>query len=146
MASKQQKKLQKQKAREKSSHDKVLRLRAKKRAIDKEEREEFRKNKLIKKIKRDMEGLDIWADEVYQKMPEKTLKQLQHNAKILQALEEEYEEEMKSRNNLQSELKEEGAENLGEMVDVMHKRASDDAVLNVIKAPEVSDANSTVDS
>jgi hypothetical protein len=115
--SKQQKKLQKQKKRDQASKEKVLKLRAKKRAIAKEEKDEWRKDKIIKKIKHDMEGLDLWADEVYEKMPENTLKQLQHNAKILRALEDEYEAEMKTRKDRQENLKEEGAATLNEMID-----------------------------
>jgi hypothetical protein len=96
MATKKQK-LRKQHQREKSSKEKVLKLRAKKRAFDKEQHDTFKKQKMIKRIKKQMDGLDLWADEVYEKLPESTLKQLEHNAHILKALEEQHEAQFKER-------------------------------------------------
>lgn len=118
--SKTQKQLQKKKAREKSAKEKVAKIRTQIRAAAKEKREEFRKDKLIRKIKRDMEGLDVWADDIYKKMPVKTLEQLQHNAKILKSLEEDYESQMNERKERQQAFKDQGIDTLDGMVEAMH--------------------------
>lgn len=131
MATKLQKKQQKQKERDQKSKAKVLQLRTKTRAKAKEEREEFRKDKLIKKIKRNMEGLDVWADEVYKKMPKETLEQLSHNAKILRALEEEYEAEMKKKRDLQEEFKAKGIDTLDGMLHAVQEKIAQEKQLEL---------------
>ena len=108
MVSKEQKKIQKKKAKEKETRKKILAKRAASRAKTKEEREDHRRDKRVKKFQREMAGMDIWEDEVLKKMPDKTFDQLEHNAKILKALEEEHEKEMDEKRNLNEGLESKG--------------------------------------
>jgi hypothetical protein len=125
MASKQQKQMQKKKEREKAGKAKVIKLRNIKRAKEKEEHDEWKKDKAIKRLKRDMAGLDIWADAVYKKMPMSVIEQLRHNAKILQALEDEYEENAKEKEKLRKEFEEKGITSLEDMMEHLHMNIAD---------------------
>jgi hypothetical protein len=104
MVSKEQKKMKKKKAREKDSKKKVLAKREQLRAKAREKRQEEKRDKRIKKLQNDMAGLDVWEDEVLKKMPDKTLEQLEHNAKILRAIEEDHEAEMGKKKKLNEDL------------------------------------------
>lgn len=114
MVSKAQKKMNKKKAREKDSKKKVLLKREQLRAKAREERQEKQRDKRIKKLQEDMGELDIWADDVYKNVSEDSLKQLEHNAKILKGLEEESENEAAKKEVLNEELEEKGCKTLDE--------------------------------
>ena len=114
MVSKAQKKMNKQKAREKASKKKVLLKREHLRAKVREERQEKRRDKRIKKLQEDMGELDIWADDVYKNVSEDSLRQLEHNAKLLKALEEESEKESAEKEVRNEDLEKKGHKTLNQ--------------------------------
>jgi hypothetical protein len=152
MASKAQKKMNKQKAREKESKKKVLLRREHLRAKVREEREEKRQDKRIKKLQEDMGELDIWADDVYKNVSEDSLRQLEHNAKLLKALEEESEKESAEKEVCNEDLEKKGHKTLNEKLQhlvggpdqfemrsgilIAPKQARDVSDVEVIKAPK----------
>ena len=83
MASKTQRKLQKIKEREKEAHQKVLARREVLRASVREERDEVRKEKRIKKLQKDLERFDqIMSDRELGAVSEDTISQLERNVEI----------------------------------------------------------------
>lgn len=152
MVSKAQKKMNKQKAREKASKKKVLVKREHLRAKVREERQENRRDKRIKKLQKDMGDLDIWADDVYKNVSEDSLKQLEHNAKILKVLEEESEKESAEKEVRNEDLEKKGHKTLNEKLQhfvggpdqfetrsgilMAPKQARDVSDVEVIKAPK----------
>jgi len=121
MVSKAQKKLQKKKAKEREDHKKILANREKLRASAREERKDRRRDKRIKKLQREMGDLDVWADDVYKELPDKTLTQLEHNAKILRVLEDEHEQEMAAKKKLNEDLEAKGHQTMDEKLEAMQK-------------------------
>lgn len=88
--------MQKRKERERASKEKILKKREIIRGEARDKREEFRKDKKIKKLQRDIVMLGQWADQVgMENIDNNTINQLQKNVEILKGLESEYEEEMK---------------------------------------------------
>lgn len=120
--SKERKKLQKKKEREREAQQKVLARREEIREPIREENRLHKKLKRIKKLKRDLGSLNIWADEVYLKASEKTLSQLEHNAKILQALEDEHRKEQEKRQAINDKLEAEGHTTLNDKLKSMHDK------------------------
>ena len=120
MASKVQKKLEKRKSKEREDKKKILMRRESTRAKAKEEREDYRKTKRIRRL-RENTGMNIWSDEVFKKMDESTLKQLEHNAKIMKTLEDEYERDLSEKRKLNQDLEAEGYKTLDEKISVLHK-------------------------
>jgi len=125
------KKLQekKKKARERRAKAKVLKARAKKRAEAKHEREvakidrkysekpqPYLKPETRLRINQEQAEADRQKDEEIKK-------QLEHNVKILKALEEEYLAEQEARKQANESLEAEGHETLQEKLDVLAKRA-----------------------
>jgi hypothetical protein len=55
-----------------------------------------------------MAGLQQWEEETLKNLPDQTLSQLEHNAKILRALEKEHEEELAKKRELHEGLEEQG--------------------------------------
>lgn len=125
MVSKAQKKMQKKKAKEKETRKKILAKRAVSRAKTKEEREDHRKDKRVKKFQREMAGMNIWEDEVLKKMPDKTFDQLEHNANILKALEEEHEKEMDEKRSLNEGLESNGHITLNDKLQVLQQTTAE---------------------
>lgn len=125
MVSKAQKKIQKKKVKEKETRKKILMKRADSRAKAKEEREEHRRDKRVKKFQREMAGIEIWEEEVLKKMPDKTFDQLEHNAKILRALEEEHEKEMDEKRNLNEGLESDGHLTLNDKLQSLHQETAE---------------------
>jgi hypothetical protein len=117
--------MQKKKDREKKSKAKVLARRAAMRTAAKEERENHlaqeklrRKPKPFRKGMVEMEGIELSAQ-----LSEAEVKdRLEHNMKILQALEEEYEKEISTREALNEEMEAEGLKNFEEKVQEAVKR------------------------
>jgi len=140
MVSKAQKKMNKKKAREKDSKRKVLLKREALRAKVKEEREEKRKEKRIKKIQKDMGSLDIWADDVYKNISEDSLSQLEHNAKILKALESEAVDEEAKKEALNEDLEEKGHKTLDQKLQYLVGQGGPDQFetrSDIIVAPRI---------
>jgi len=121
MATKLQKKQQKQKQKDQENRKKILAARTKLRAKAKEEKGEFHRDKRIKRLQKDMEGLNVWEDEVLKEMPEKAFDQLEHNAKILKVLEEEHEKEMADKQKLNEDLEAKGHIGLNDKLDALHQ-------------------------
>lgn len=120
MSKMSQKKAKKKKEREKESRKKVLERREVLRAPKIEENKLQKKMKRISKLQKDMEGLNQWADEVLVKMSDKTLNQLERNAKILKALEDEYEKEKAKKTQLNNDLESKGLYALEEKLNFLH--------------------------
>jgi len=125
MVSKAQKKVQKQKAKEKETRKKILAKRAESRAKTKVEREDHRRDKRIKKFQREMAGMDIWEEEVLKAMPDKTMDQLEHNAKILRVLEEGHDKEMDEKRILNEGLESKGHLTLNDKLQALQQTTAE---------------------
>lgn len=125
--SKEQKKFQKKKDRERRVRRQVLLEREAIRAPEREERKFQKKLKRVERLKKDMGRLNVWADELFLKMDDKTLSQLEHNAKILKALEEEYRDEHDRKVALNEELEAKGVHTLEEKLEHLHGRIVEQA-------------------
>lgn len=115
-----QKKALKKKKREQESHKKVLARREALRAPKIEENQTRKKLKRIEKLQKEMSGLNQWANDVLINASEKTLSQLEKNAKILNALEAEYEKELEAKKKLNQELEAKGAFSLEQKLEFLH--------------------------
>jgi Na+/phosphate symporter len=73
-----------------------------------------------------MGALNVWADDVLLKMNEKTLVQLEKNAKILKALENEYKEERDKKIKINEELEADGFLTLEEKLNHLHNKLVDE--------------------
>lgn len=122
MTSKQQKEMRKKKKRAAESHQKVLKKREALRAVVREDRAERRMIKRIKKLQKDMGELNVWSEEMLKQLPEKTINQLEHNAKILKTLEEEHAREAEKKQQLNEQLEKEGAATLDQKLQTLHQR------------------------
>ena len=120
--SKQQKKLQKKKAREIESKKKVVTRREELRSQVREDLLKFRKFKRLEKLKKEMGELNVWADDVLFNMSDKTITQLEHNVKILAALEQEYQTERSKKEALNEELEKDGHFTLEDKMATLHGR------------------------
>lgn len=120
--SKQRLKEKKKKDREKESKKKVALRREKIRESAREENKEFKHNERIRKLRKEMGELDIWADEVYKNMDEKTLIQLETNAKILKGLEREHRESFEEKQKINDDLESKGLTTLEEKVKYLHDK------------------------
>ena len=123
MVTKLQKKQQKQKARDKENRKKITAKRMASRAKAKADRDEELMKKRVGKLQREMAGteMDNWDEEMLKKMPEDTLEQLERNAKILNALEDEHEEETAKKQELNEGLEAKGHVTLEEKVNALHQ-------------------------
>jgi len=122
----QQRKLQKRKARDEKNKNARLfreRLAAEKRQ---ELAADFRKLKRIKKLKKEMGQMNVWADDVFMRMSENTISQLEHNAQILKALEEEYEKEWAKKKALNQDLEDKGLTSLKDKMQYLHDQLIED--------------------
>ena len=112
--------LKKKKEREKQAKKKVLARRDAMRAPQIEENKQKKKMKRVLKLQKDMGDLNMWADDVLSRMSNDTLTQLEKNAKILKALEKEYEQELNKKKNLNNSLEEKGITSLHEKLNYLH--------------------------
>lgn len=109
MTSKEQRKLQKRKAREKETRQQILARREQLRAPAREAKEEIRREKRIRKLQRDMEHFDqVMHERELAVASDSTLSQLEKNIEILKALEAEHNREMAQKAALNQELEEKG--------------------------------------
>lgn len=134
MTTKEQKKQQKKNARDKDNRKKLLAKREAIAAPLREERDQFRKLKRVGKMKKDMGKFNVWPDEVLMSMSNDTLSQLEKNAKILRALEEEYQQEYLKKENLNKELEVEGYHTLEEKLNSLHNRMVDHFAKSMVEA------------
>lgn len=118
----EKKKFQKKKDREKRVHKQILLQREALRAPEREERQFQKKIKRIEKLKKDMGKMNVWADEVFLNMTDKNLSQLEHNAQILKALEQEYQNEHDKKKNLNEELEGQGFLTLDQKLQHLHDK------------------------
>lgn len=118
-------KLKKKKAHEKEAHQKVLSRRAALRAPKIEANKERKKMKRVGKLIKDMDGLNQWADEIFMKMSDKTLSQLEHNAQILKGLEAEWQQEKDKKQKLNSSLESKGLFELQDKLNFLHNELVD---------------------
>lgn len=114
------KRLKKKKIREKEAKKKVLSRRVASRASRIEENKERRKLKRVEKLQKEMGDLSNWADDVLMKLNNSTLCQLEKNAKILKALEDEYVEEIEKKNLLNKDLEDKGLLSLSDKMNYLH--------------------------
>lgn len=112
--------LKKKKEREKESKKKILARRKAIRAPQIEANKEKRKMKRVVKLQKEMGELNMWADDVLSKLSNETLTQLEKNAQILKALEKEYEQNLKSKKNLNDSLEQKGFATLHEKLNYLH--------------------------
>lgn len=108
MVSKEKRKFQKKKDKEKEKKKKVLARREELRKQSREERQNYRLTKRIKKIQKNLGDANEWSEEAYHQLDEGTLSQLEKNAEILKGLEMEYDQETAKKLELNQQLEEEG--------------------------------------
>lgn len=105
---KQQKQLKKKKERAEKNKAKTLRRHA---AISKQnqiERKDYLIHKAMQKNRRQLAKMETIADEILDKLPPETRKQIENNIEILKALEDEYVRETGERQVLNTKLEEAG--------------------------------------
>lgn len=158
--SKEQRKLQKRKEREKEVKQKLLVKREATRSVVREERDDWRKEKRIKKLQKDLEHFDQIMDEQrLRDADDSTLSQIEKNIEILKVLEQEHHREMIQKKELNEDLEAEGCLTLEEKIQAAMQRTGGDmglggsadckvtvnkvprppkdfAVVDVIKAPQ----------
>lgn len=122
MVSREQKKMQKKKAKEKDNRKKILAEREKRRAVVRAEREDRRRERRIAKLQREMDDFEHLSAEALQDVPDSVLSQLEHNAKILKALESEYTDEMDRKKQLHESLEEDGHFTLEDKMNALNQR------------------------
>ena len=130
------KKAQKKKDREKKARKKVLLRRAALRAPKEEENKLKRKMNRIAKIKKDMGKLNFWSDEVFLRMSEDKLRQLEKNSKILKALEEEHKKSHENKRDINKKLEEEGYLTLEQKLNHLYQNLVSEQ--NLTESEEVS--------
>ncbi len=101
MTSRRDKKIQKQKKREIANKKKIIILRENKQIRERGIKESILRERALKK-------LDKLEERILSKIPEDTIKQVEHNVKILKALEEEYMNELSEKNERNHQLEEMG--------------------------------------
>jgi len=116
------KKFQKKKDRERRVRKQILAQREAIRAPEREERQFQKKLKRIEKLKKDMGKMNVWADEVFLNMSDDSLSQLERNALILKALEQEYQKEKDKKKQLNDELEEQGLLTLDQKLQHLHDK------------------------
>lgn len=134
--SKQQKQMKKRKEREQKSKDKVLKIREKIRAEAKEKADEIRLEKRIRKLKKTMDEYEFYNENFYRQLPPNVLGQLEHNARILKALEDEYTVAEIERRERAEEMEKLGLVTLEDKMDALQQYAKREVSdVEVIKAP-----------
>jgi uncharacterized membrane protein YccC len=122
MTSRIQKQQAKKKAKEREDRKKILEKRAVLRKQAKEVREEFRRDKRIKRLQRALDDFGTRSKEELEELPDSTLNQLEKNAQILRALEQEYEKEQAEKKKLNESLEDQGHDTLDSKLKVLQER------------------------
>jgi hypothetical protein len=134
MTTKDQKKQQKKNARAKENRGKLLAKREAANIPVREERLFYRKCKRVNQLKNSLGKLNVWDNETLLSMSEKTLAQLEHNAKVLRALEDEYQQENAKKEALNEELESEGFYTLQEKLNSLQGKMVDHFTKSVVEA------------
>lgn len=122
MTSKEQRRLQKRKDREKEVSKNLLLKREKLRATTREAKDEFLRVKRLKKIHKELERFDQIMDErQLLEADDKTLSQLEKNIEILKALEAEHERDAAQKEQINAMLEAEGYLTLEEKMEAARK-------------------------
>lgn len=109
MTSKQQRKLQKRKNREKEIRQQFLAKREQLLAPIREAKQDVIREKRIKKLQKDLEQFNqVMQDRELQNASNDTLSQLEKNIQILRVLEDEYNREIQQKAALNQQLEEKG--------------------------------------
>lgn len=139
MASKEQRKLQKRKERERAVRQKLLAQQAVTTAKRQTDMAEMREQKAARKefraAQNQQKRVKDWADgfvENLSKLPEATRQKILHNLEVLKALEEEYKNEQSARQNVNNELESEGHMSLSEKLTALHTQLSQQQALTEI--------------
>lgn len=128
MVSKEQRKLQKRKKREKEARKSVLVRRGQLRAKKKEEREELLQQKRIDKLQRELDRMDQhFPREMLELAPEDTIAQLEKNVEILKALEAEHHKELDAKQQINNDLESKGYITLEEKMQALQEMAFEEA-------------------
>ena len=117
-----QKKMLKKKKREKDVKRRIDYKRQQLRAPIIEENQNRKKMARIAKLQKDMGDLSMWADDVLMKLDDEKLSQIEKNAKILKALEIEYEKEKEKRDAINKSLEEKGLKSLDDKLGHLHNQ------------------------
>lgn len=122
MVSKDQRKLQKRKKREKENRQQLLERRTVLRNKVKEEKEFIAREKRIDKLQKDLYDLGQYFDRNQLTVsPEQTLAQLEKNVEILKLLEDEHRRETDEKGKLNQDLEAKGYLTLEEKLSALHK-------------------------
>lgn len=131
MSSKKQKE-RKKKKREEIARNRVLKRRESLRKQRKQAMEEKQKETLAEEnafgkmkpfVKNDASVLNETITQAKEDRQEEIKAKLEHNLKILEALEEEYDKESEARKELNQKLENEGYKTIKEKMDALHKKA-----------------------
>lgn len=98
----------KKKERERKNKQEVLRRREVIRKDQKEVNDKRKKQRETKKLLKEKEKLEVMNEQAMQNMPPDIRKKIEHNIKILRALEEEHAKEMKAKETINKGLEEKG--------------------------------------
>jgi|GEM_PF-3360057 hypothetical protein len=126
MDNKTKRKLEKKKEHEKEARKKVLARRDALRAPKILENKLNKKFKRVSKLRKAMTGVAEYSDELLMNMNDATLTQLEKNAKILQALENEYEENLEKRRKINLDLESKGLFELNDKLSYLHNQLAND--------------------
>jgi len=121
MTTKSQKKLQKRIARTQFKKSIITQNRLAKHAQERQEKEDFKKEKEHRKLIRQIDLMKEQYESVKEGMSPEMREQIERNIEVLVALEDEHEHEAEKRRVLNTELEEKGAFSLKEKLDVLNK-------------------------
>ena len=119
---KQKRAEQKKKARREQSKRRVLERRKESREEAREIREQQKLDRLARKIENKLDRLDATPEASLNGLDKSTLKQLEHNVRILKAIEDEYGDADAAKRQLADELEAEGNITLEQKLAALHER------------------------
>jgi hypothetical protein len=114
------------KRKERKDKAKKAKLQWAKEAAQKRQAEKAKLELLEKKkqVMKEEARLQTMAEAIYNKLPEETREKLEHNIKILKALEEEYAKEQAEKAKLNADLEGQGAKDLSSKMSLLTKAAN----------------------
>lgn len=124
--SKNQRSLEKKKQRQKEIRKKLLNKKEKFFVINREAKQDFLKEKRIKKIQKELEKFDqVMEERELMAVNEGVLQQLEKNIKILKTLESEYEQDRNAKDDLNKKLEDQGYYTLEEKMQAIREHFKD---------------------
>jgi hypothetical protein len=137
---KQSKTLKKRKDREEKVKSQLLKQRSKLTVERQLAKKELLEKKSFKKQQKEQERLEEHTEQLFQKLPEKTRERIEHNIKILKALEEEHDKEVAARRAVNKDLEDQGFQTFKEKLDalLLVNENSEDILENSDKVAKVS--------